>query len=809
MAEEQQLLKFSTQIKRTVQLSQTVLAAALFLRGIVIGFLIAVFWGFTNPVHPQQSLILGIWGMVLTIAWGLYQRWPKLPTISQILMHLEIENPQTATSAFVLSKYPDQPHESWTSPIADALQRLRQLEMRRQLDVLNSTALPLIALILCSQLAPGSLTANIASARSVVASLANGATLRVVEGSPDGSYGEPSKLSSRSPLRFELLTENMIDVQATVSSDSPAPKLELKRTAKSDSADTTQTFQMTPQITSGPGNGQTTYALSFTVSESSEVYLSAVSSRSPVAIITVKALPIPTVVLTTPVTIGDSWADDKPLPLEIEVHASEPLQLVTLAITVDKKTSREVVTRVVAEDKKDLELSHSLLLESYAESDVAEVEIVAEAADRSIPKPLIGQSQPLRLTIASAYGRYRQTLGTLRELKQKIDEQMNKQGLNADPAWRELSQKAVKQSEQSPFFDGLDRAVIMRFDMQTSELASNSSPSELLDLSSNLNSFLFEHEILDDRERDRDFFVAIRTFSRVLEQAKSERPVNAKSVAARITAFLNDREKRWKARVERLSAEARPSMWGKISRERPFHQAIDRANALDQQSSDPSEEALTILSNTTSVYRKWIEELESKEDEIRNKEEQKRQEGLASARNEMRELQKRQAAISERLDRAAERKPEEVAKNWPAARMEQNTNIQGTKGLEAKLRALAPNASERVRAAVDSMGKTIEAGNSETFPAAESFSDLAGRLLRQAEKAASESQSKRPQRGRRRRTAGDNYYGQSIVGGDVEIKREYQVDKRYREDILNEVRDANVEPEERKILDNYLREVVR
>ncbi len=36
-----------------------------------------------------------------------------------------------------------------------------------------------------------------------------------------------------------------------------------------------------------------------------------------------------------------------------------------------------------------------------------------------------------------------------------------------------------------------------------------------------IDDFLFEHEGIDDRERDRDFFVSLRTYSRLLTLSKS------------------------------------------------------------------------------------------------------------------------------------------------------------------------------------------------------------------------------------------------------------------------------------------------
>ncbi len=107
------------------------------------------------------------------------------------------------------------------------------------------------------------------------------------------------------------------------------------------------------------------------------------------------------------------------------------------------------------------------------------------------------------------------------------------------------------------------------------------------------------------------------------------------------------------------------------------------------------------------------------------------------------------------------------------------------------------------------MKSTVSFGNDKKFVLAESNSDMAARLLRQAESATKQSQNKRRSRGRRRRVTGDNYYGQPVVGGDIEIQREYQVDRRFREDILDEVLNSGEDVENRVLLDNYLRRVIR
>ena len=84
--------------------------------------------------------------------------------------------------------------------------------------------------------------------------------------------------------------------------------------------------------------------------------------------------------------------------------------------------------------------------------------------------------------------------------------------------------------------------------------------------------------------------------------------------------------------------------------------------------------------------------------------------------------------------------------------------------------------------------------------------------MRKADSAARKDQKKKRQRGRRKRSQSNKYYGNQIVGGDIAIQREYNVDRRYREDIIEEVQksqDANLDTEDQQLLDNYLRQVIR
>lgn len=576
-----------------------------------------------------------------------------------------------------------------------------------------------------------------------------------------------------------------------------------------------QRFQMIPVRDAGrtPGSSEPTrFSISFAVAEPVDLFIPQLEGDRPLAHLKVRQLPIPKVTLSSLTELEDPWPDDQPLNLRIKVDAENPLQLVRLLIKSGSRVSKELVANVMAEDRTELVTDYRLILETYVESDLAQVEIVAEAIDRAVPTPLAGYSEPLRINTASAYGRYRATLQTLRELKQQIDDTLGKKADQLPKEALEHARKAADQSEKSPFFDGLDRVQIHRFENKVEELAGQPAFEGMLDLSQQLNDFLFEHEILDDRERDRDFFVASRSLSRLVEEELEKRPVAIKTVTDRMKRFLDDRQQRWEKRVERLAPEQKPPQWETLSKEQPFHKSMERVQELDERArTDPKarSEQMAELSKTVVDYRAWIEDLEAREDRTREEEERQRQEGLASARNTLRELQQRQGEVSAELDRAGERQKEQLDEQWTSTRMKQNANAKETKRLESQMRALAPNAGARIEAAHEAMEATLKAGDDGSYALSESSSDLAGRLLRQAERAASQSQQKRRSRGRRRRVTGDNYYGQSVVGGDIEIKREYQVDRRYREDILDEIQDANLDDEQRALLENYLRQIIR
>lgn len=801
-------------LNRIKRVSRLIRGSLLLVRAVILSLLAVSVWSLIQPTEELAQLGLGALVLVLCLAAAGIRSRRHLIAVNDLALALEMKH-GTKTAHALRTAEPDAPLlGDWADSATAEIQSLRRYERRRTLALATTLVLPLaISFVTLPHAAP-SFKMALAEVSNVVSRLARGATLRVVTGAATEMSDKSLSLSSSKPLELELLSQNLVEVTVTGGFGKSSPVIELRKTGDVNGEQAVfQSFQMMPvrdDATAGEDE-ITRYTISFAISDPIDLYIPALSDKV-YAHIKVRQLPIPKVTLVAASQITDPWPDDQPLDLRIEVRAENPLQTVRLLIKSGQRISKELVANVMAEDKLELSTEYHLILETYVESDIAQVEIVAEATDRSLPAPLIGYSEPLKLNTASAYGRYRQALETLKELKGQVDEAVAKQERTLPATAAELTHKAATQSETSPFFDGLDRVQIHRFESRVEDFRVEPKQEKLMELSQTLNEFLFEHEILDDRERDRDFFVAARSLSRLLEQEDVKRPVATKVVTDRIRRFLDDRLVRWDKRVERLAGGVKPEKWTEVKRDKVFHKTMTEIDKLEEESKTRPKaktDQLTALSKSVVTYRAFIEDLEAKEDKSRDQDEKQRQEGLASARDTLRELQKRQGEISTDLDRASERPRDDLANQWPATRMKQNANSRETKQLEGQMRSLSPSANERIRAAVAAMEGTAQSGESGNYQLAESGSDLAGRLLRQADSAAQQSQQKRRSRGRRRQVTGDSYYGQSVVGGDIEIKREYQVDRRYREDILDEVQAASYDDENRTLLENYLRHVVR
>lgn len=794
-------------VKRRAHLGYLTLSL---IRACFMSAVVSSLWLIVDPLHPVTGFILGGLALLLIAS---FTSWRKKHQVAadDFLIHLDMNHASSQLSPFdasVCDAFLIQ--ADWQPKITREVKRVNAIETRRLSVMASSLAIPVLISLLLWLKAPPSLSMIGDEMRDMLSMFSGGTTLEVLNGSLNKLEGDKPIILGSERQIIKLLPQNMMRLKIAsvhANTSTPAPSVEL-RALQSDpnKKNPPQTFQMNTDY--GQDGNASGWVLEFTSSEKTELVIPSVSSKA-LALLDVQSLPVPEVQLRLVGTMQEQWPDNIPVPFEIEVESHNPLHRIQLVIRAKSRTKVENVTTVVGDSTTKVHTEYKLNLEPYMEEDIVEFEILAQATDHAQPEPLTGVSTPILVRAASAYGRYRATLQTLTKLKSLLDASAGEAKVKLEAAAFELATNAVRQSETSPFFDVVDRVELSRIVSALNEVRASDSKSmvsKLLDVNDNLASFLFEHEALDDRERDRDFFIAVRTYSRVLEKSAAERPVSAGSVAERIRKFLDQRHERWVKRTDRLGEGFKPHQWLKIRDEKPFHAGIREA-LLDDQKGEASQSQAK-LARITNLYKSWIEELEAKEDETRQRKEQERQQGLANARNELREIQQRQDQVSNALDRSSERTKEDLSTQWQSNRGQELTNSKQASALLMQLRALSPGAGERLEAAISAMDATTSLANKGEYINAESAADLAGRFLREAEQSAARSQQKRD-RGRRKRTSGDDYHGNAVVGGDVEIKSEYNVDPRYREEILKDIQSNGDDAADRTLLDNYLRQILR
>ena len=543
---------------------------------------------------------------------------------------------------------------------------------------------------------------------------------------------------------------------------------------------------------------------SVTISISRNVYLKIPSySGNNLALFITTSQQVPIVSLSSGVDGSDYVLDETSIPLDIEVKSKTGLDRIWLEFKSQKRSYEELVSQVLKTDTFSYSDKYPLILEQYMEEDMEEFEIQAVAQDRSIPHPLVGRSDPILIRVASSYGMYKKVLENLKSLKTKIEENiLTKQTQDISSMMDDIYKKAMKLS----FFDAWDRNRLTRINNEVRNFSNDSSKYGLLD---DIDDFLFEHEMMDFRERDRDFFVATRILSTLIKERK-----NLDHAFERIISFLQEREKLWNLRVQKVRKMIFkiPPMWDR-GVVKSFYDDIDKLKKLESIYDNPQYES--ILSELTRRYKSWIEELEAYEDEAEKAMDKKREKSMASFKEELKKLQKQQDDISKDLDKAnqPERKIK-ISSDEAFIRLKQTSNISGTKSLKMKMSSFMPKTKTRLDLAIDAMNQVVEKLDSKDYVTAESFSDLASRLLRDSESSAQREQRQSRGNRSRRKISSSNYHGQAIIGRDIEIIHRYTVDKKYRdnimEDIQNELRNSSdLDSETKSYLKNYLKQVVR
>ena len=432
-----------------------------------------------------------------------------------------------------------------------------------------------------------------------------------------------------------------------------------------------------------------------------------------------------------------------------------------------------------------------------------EFEVRALASDHSVPDPLVGRSDPLIIKVASSYGLYKNVLEKLKTLKSQIEENILSKSKNDV---KKLISDILTKSQGLSFFDFWDRERLVKINEGVLALSADPLSYKVLD---DIDDFLFEHEMLDLRERDRDFFVATRILAKLIKDRK-----NLDHAFTRLGSFLDERHKLWEMRVKRIEEQISktPPMWSQV-KNKLFHSKLNQLKNLKSVYDSP--EAESLLNSLNNSYKIWIDELEKYEDEAQASIEKKREKSMASLKEELRQLQKQQDEISKDLDQAnSPTRQKEISSNEASINLKQKSNITGVKSLKMKMSSFMPKSKTRLDIAEEYMNKVLTNLESGNFLEAESSSDMASRLLRDAQSAAEREQKQARKNRSRRKLSSNNYHGQAIIGQDIEIIHKYSVDKRYRENILEGVQSElqnslDLDTDSKTYLKKYLKQVVR
>jgi hypothetical protein len=162
--------------------------------------------------------------------------------------------------------------------------------------------------------------------------------------------------------------------------------------------------------------------LSFSIGTSTEIRLPALSKTLAIAHFQMIETPLPIVTLMTSADLQKPWHDDVPLPIAITVKAEKPLERVYLTIGSEGHEQTELLAQFSEDAPMHFDQEQTLLLEPFITQEDAEIRIRVGALDRHLPQGLVGLSPAIIIRTSSAYGRYREALATLGELKTALDE---------------------------------------------------------------------------------------------------------------------------------------------------------------------------------------------------------------------------------------------------------------------------------------------------------------------------------------------------------------------------------------------------
>jgi hypothetical protein len=803
------------ELNRLKNLSHWLYCGLSLFRAVLVASVMSFLWLIVNPYEPFFAIFVGFLCLIVLATFIGFNRKTAIES-DQFLLSLDMIHPSSSRSPYEALKRDDPVFNAeWEPRLQREIKRLKAFETRKLSSLAASLVVPmLMSLLLWFKIGP-SWSDVFSGMKTMSVFFAPRSSLEVVLGAQDQSLNRQKIDLSKVASSLDLVEHNILKMTIETSSvANEAPFIVMTPIDAQDGA--IQNLQM--ESVYNQAGRLVGWQAEFSATVSADLtYILGVEHK--VTRLMVHAPPVPKVKLEFVGQRQEPWSDQLPVPLLVEAVGTAFLKQIYLEIKSKSKVSSENVVSIL-DARKVVKQDYKLSLEPYMDDDECEFEIVAVAKDSTEPQGLVGRSFPIQIRVVSAYGRYKATLNRLSTIKSKLDVRLQQlqSGKNEtlkedreDTALTLELDEILQFADNSPFFDSLDRSHLERIQAQikqaTQEKSGRPKWGKMLDALDSLSAFLWEHETLDDRERDRDFFIAARTLSRVLESASVDHTSQLRQIDANLNRFLKQRYQRWQKRVEFLGKDPKLTRWRKVKEGPLFIQDLQRVVELSNQKK--GEKAQELLAHSTNEYKAWIDELEQREDELRSKRQQEQQQGLADARQELRQLQTQQDQISSAIDRAEQRQKSELESKWQVARPVQNSNVKQTGALLEKLRALSPNAGERLATAQEAMQETVQKGQSGDFVQAESSSDLAGRLLRDAEQSAAKSQQDQQSRGRRKKTSGDNYFGNAIAGADIELKTEYKVDPRYRDEILRDASQSGQTNSDRELLNDYLRQILR
>ncbi|MCY4381409.1 MAG: hypothetical protein OXC40_07585, partial [Proteobacteria bacterium] len=596
-----------------------------------------------------------------------------------------------------------------------------------------------------------------------------------------------------------------------------------------------QNLGMTKVTDKGPSHSKSYDQLMLRVFQSSAIFVQEISKTKPVAYVAFGEQSVPSVGLlfNEPVDPTKSVSDDQPISVRISGVSPYPLRRINLIIETARGQFRETVTTIMANSQLSIVHNYSVHLAPYIFDREEHVHLIAEVIATAQGDEIIGLSEPLAIRVSSSYGRYKQALQDLGAIRKELMMWQQEQASDIMARIGDLSESLAENSQQTSFFNLADRINLEDFQEQLANIRQKESSDHPIsqELIGDINEFLTLHEELDDRERDRDFFVASRLYAQKAREISLGHQQTLDQDTENMMEFLAERRERWQERVAQLGETNQDfAIMAQRYAMNPYFtegwQSMD--HAMQQQirnrgskNNDQNQEAPFVqLSSLISEYRVWLDALELNENKQREQARSQHMSSLASAEATLKMMRKSQDNIASRLDLSAtmvtgdQERVKDVeqmmAKEWHEIKQSQ-TKVQTQAEQLRKMLSQVPGlTTDRIGDAIEAMKGVKQAGGHGDFYQAEELADQASRLLREGAQDTKSHRSRQKSRQSlhpRKSVIGNEYYGNSIV--DMSLTKEHSVDQNYREAVLRDMSQYPRQGRDQSIQKRYLREMLR